>query len=108
VIIPIHYSERKPNSDKYRIVGKGVTVEFLSRLIADSGWTMDPNCANYNLTPSEVHAAWSFYYDHKEEIDARLATEGQLTPDEALAIQERRDRISARHRAKMGKSYLGE
>jgi hypothetical protein len=29
-IVPINYIERKPDSDKYRIVGKGVTVDFLS------------------------------------------------------------------------------
>lgn len=26
IIIPLNYIERKPESDKYRIVGKGVTV----------------------------------------------------------------------------------
>jgi hypothetical protein len=41
ITIPINYSERKPNSDKYRIVGKGITVEFLSRLIADPDWSVE-------------------------------------------------------------------
>lgn len=66
------YIERKPNSDKYRVIGKGVTVELLSTLI---GYDMDYVQANYNLTKAEIHAAWSFYYDHKEEIDARIAAE---------------------------------
>lgn len=34
-IIPINYIERKPNSEKYRIVGKGVTVKLLSRFVDD-------------------------------------------------------------------------
>jgi len=33
---------------------------------------MERICANYGVTPAEVHAAWSFYYDHREEIDQRL------------------------------------
>lgn len=48
VIIPLNYIERKPNSDYYRIVGKGVTVEFLSRLIDDPAWTMERICENYS------------------------------------------------------------
>jgi uncharacterized protein (DUF433 family) len=72
LIIPLNYIERKPESDYYRIVGKGITVEFLSRLIDDPEWTLDRICENYNLTPAEVHAAWAFYYAHQSEIDQRL------------------------------------
>lgn len=39
MIIPIHYIECKPDSDKYRIRGKGVTVEFLAQFINDPEWT---------------------------------------------------------------------
>ncbi len=72
IAIPINYIERKPQSDYYRIVGKGVTVEFLSTLMDEPEWSMERICADYGLTPAEVHAAWSFYYDHREEIDRRL------------------------------------
>jgi hypothetical protein len=30
--------ERKPHSDKYRITGNGVTVEFLSLFLDDAEW----------------------------------------------------------------------
>lgn len=72
IAIPINYIERKPQSDYYRVIGKGVTVEFLSTLLDKPEWTIERICADYDLTPAEVHAAWSFYYDHREEIDARL------------------------------------
>lgn len=75
VIIPINYIERKPNSQKYRIVGKGITVEFLAGFINDSDWSVERICQHYNLTPAEVHAAWAFYYDHKVEIDEHIAAE---------------------------------
>jgi len=72
IAIPINYIERKPQSDYYRVIGKGVTVEFLSTLVDSPEWSLERICANYGLTPAEVHAAWSFYYDHREEIDHRL------------------------------------
>ncbi len=72
IAIPINYIERKPKSDYYRIIDKGITVEFLSTLMDKPEWTMERICADYGLTPAEVHAAWSFYYDHREEIDRRL------------------------------------
>lgn len=58
--VPINHIERKPHSDHYRIVGKGVTVEFLSRLINDAAWSVDRICENYDLTRAEIYAAWAF------------------------------------------------
>ena len=72
IAIPINYIERKPQSNYYRIIGKGITVEFLSTLMDNAEWSMERICDNYGVTPAEVHAAWSFYYDHREEIDKRL------------------------------------
>jgi uncharacterized protein (DUF433 family) len=98
-IIPINYIERKPNSDKYRIVGKGVTVEFLAQFINDPEWSIERICENYNLTPAEVHSAWAFYYDHQDEIDKRLtATQAhdETYHDENL---HQREQLMARHKA---------
>jgi uncharacterized protein (DUF433 family) len=95
-IIPINYIERKPNSDKYRIVGKGVTVEFLAQFINDPEWSIERICENYNLTPAEVHSAWAFYYDHQDEIDKRLQatqTNDEMYRDENL---HRREQLMAR------------
>jgi uncharacterized protein (DUF433 family) len=98
-IIPINYIERKPNSDKYRIVGKGVTVEFLAQFINDPEWSIERICENYNLTPAEVHSAWAFYYDHQDEIDNRLQAiqaNDELYSDENL---QRREQLMARRKA---------
>jgi uncharacterized protein (DUF433 family) len=93
VIVPINYIERKPNSDKYRIVGKGVTVDFLSLFINDPEWPVERICENYNLTPAEVYAAWSFYYDHKAEIDRRLAEESARSDTAKARDQGRQERV---------------
>jgi uncharacterized protein (DUF433 family) len=100
VIIPLNYIERKPDSAHYRIVGKGVTVEFLSRLIDDPAWTVERICENYDLTPAEVHAAWAFYYDHQDEIDARLNASAARHAEAAAEDTPRRERVEARYRAK--------
>ena len=105
VIIPINYIERKPNSNQYRIVGKGVTVEFLSRLIDDPEWTVERVCANYGLTPAEVHAAWAFYYDHQEEIDRRVNEDATQHRAAAQSDTARRERVQKRYAAKTGQPY---
>jgi uncharacterized protein (DUF433 family) len=108
IIIPINYIERKPDSDEYRIVKKGITVEFLSRLIDDPDWPVERICENYGLTPAEVHAAWAFYYDHQEEIDRRL---DESTARFQIAYEEnhsRRERLKRQYKAKTGRNYPEE
>lgn len=98
IAIPINYIERKPQSDYYRIIGKGVTVEFLSTLIDKPEWTLESICSDYGLTPAEVHAAWSFYYDHREEIDRRLQEAGTRFDSNRKQDQEKYDTVQKRYR----------
>lgn len=98
-IIPINYIERKPNSAKYRIVGKGITVEFLSQFINDTEWTIERICENYDLTPAEVYSAWAFYYDHQEEIDQRLAKTKTLDETYLDDSHQQRNKLESRHKA---------
>ena len=104
-IIPINYIERKPDSNKYRVVGKGVTVEFLSCFIGDEKWPVSRICENYGLTPAEVYAAWAFYYDHQEEIDQRLAQEESSTTAHADEDKTRREVILRRYEERTGHPY---
>jgi uncharacterized protein (DUF433 family) len=40
------------------------------------GWSPDEICQHYpHLTPAEVHAAMTYYYDHQAEIDAEIQAE---------------------------------
>src|SRR6266545_7360133 len=95
VVIPINHIERKPNSKKYRIVGKGVTVEFLAQFIDDPEWPVTRICENYGLTPGEVFAAWAFYSDHKDEIDRHI--------EEAVALSRRTAEDDKRRERVMGR-----
>lgn len=98
--LSLNYIERKLGSKKYRIIGKGVTVEFLASLLHDPAWSVERICQNYALTPAEVHAAWAFYYDHQAEIDGHLAEESSLSLADEQDRSEQRARIMARHRAR--------
>lgn len=74
VYLPINHIDRK-DSGKPKVAGHGITVQFLSLFINDPEWSVERICAEYNLTPAQVYAAWAFYYDHKEEIDQKIAAE---------------------------------
>jgi len=104
-IIPINHIERKPDSEYYRVVGKGVTVEFLLHLINDPEWSVERICENYGLSPAEVHAAWAFYYDHQEEIDRRLEVAAANHKLAAQADEPKRQRVQERYKEKTGHLY---
>jgi uncharacterized protein (DUF433 family) len=97
--------EQKPDSAHYRIVGKGVTVGFLSRLLNDPDWPVKRICDNYGLTPAEVHAAWAFYYDHQAEIDRLIETSAEQHREAVTADQEKRERVQQRYSEQTGKPY---
>lgn len=60
---------------KPRIKDTRMTVQFLSSMIDDPEWPVARICDQFNLTPAQVYAAWSYYSDHKAEIDANIQRE---------------------------------
>jgi len=57
--------------------------------------------SDYDLTRSEIHAALSYYYDHKDAIDAWIERQKRLFDEiaEDPDIQARRQNMHARHEA---------
>ena len=49
------------------------TVQDVAVWHESLGKSPDEICAEYNLTLAEVHAALAYYFDHRAEIDQRLA-----------------------------------
>lgn len=90
------YIERKPMSEHYRVVGKGITVEYLSWLVNDPEWTVERVCRAYGLTPAEVHAAWLFYYEHQAEIDEHV----RLNDEAISALPNIREHLERKLRAR--------
>ncbi|MBK8025445.1 MAG: DUF433 domain-containing protein [Chloroflexi bacterium] len=100
VIVPINYIEHKLGSSQYRLVGRRLTVEFLSTFLGDPAWTPERICETYAITPAELYAAWSFYYDHRAEIDGRIADAADAY-DRALNTPEHQEAL-ARLKARQG------
>jgi uncharacterized protein (DUF433 family) len=56
-----------------RIAGTRLKVQQIALEYERLGWTPDQICeAHPGVTLAQVHAAMSYYYDHKEEIDQAI------------------------------------
>jgi uncharacterized protein (DUF433 family) len=64
---------------KARIRGRRITVQDVAIWHERLGKSADEIVAEHGLTLADVHAALAYYFDHREEIDARL------TEDRAFA-----------------------
>ena len=64
---------------KPRIRGRRITVQDVALWHERLGKSADEIAAEYDLTLADVHAALAYYFDHREEIDARM------TEDRAFA-----------------------
>lgn len=99
--LPTDHIDFKP-SGKAIVAGTRISVQFLSHFTHDPEWSVERICQTYQLTPAQVHAAWSYYYDHQTEIDQHSEAEENFTrPDEAEA-QARVEAMKQRYYAKHG------
>lgn len=64
---------------KPRIRGRRITVQDIAIWHERLGKSADEIAAEYDLTLADVYAALAYYFDHREEIDARM------TEDRAFA-----------------------
>ena len=62
-----------------RIRGRRITVQAIAIWHERLGTSADEIAAEYDLTLADVYAALAYYFDHREEIDARM------TEDRAFA-----------------------
>ena len=62
-----------------RIRGRRITVQDIAIWHERLGKGADEIAAEYDLTLADVYAALAYYFDHREEIDARM------TEDRAFA-----------------------
>lgn len=62
-----------------RIRGRRITVQDIAIWHERLGKSADEIAAEYDLTLADVYAALAFYFDHREELDARM------TEDRAFA-----------------------
>ena len=58
---------------KPRIRGRRITVQDVAIWHERLGRGADAIAAEYDLTLADVYAALAYYFDHREEIDRRIA-----------------------------------
>jgi uncharacterized protein (DUF433 family) len=66
--------------DKPRIAGQRIKVQHIAEYYDRYKWSVERIAGQFHLTLGQVHAALSYYYDHKSEID--LDIEADLEPIE--------------------------
>lgn len=68
-----------------RIRGRRITVQNVAIWHERLGKTADEIAAEYDLTLADVYAALAYYFDHRDDIDRRIAEDNALV--EALREQ---------------------
>jgi uncharacterized protein (DUF433 family) len=74
---------------KPRIAGHRISVQDVAIWHERMGMSVDEIASDYNLTLAEVYAALAYYFDHREEIDARIRQGATL-------IEELKQRLPSR------------
>ncbi len=89
-----------------RIAGKRMAVDFVVELFVRQNTPVEEIAAHFSLTPAEIYAALSYYYDHQQEIDdilleldayeeatKTLAPDGHVTQEYLTQLPELAERI---------------
>ena len=61
-------SDPERHGGKPYVAGTGITVHYIAQLY-NLDWTVPDLSEQFELTPGQVHAALSYYFDHREQID---------------------------------------
>jgi uncharacterized protein (DUF433 family) len=56
---------------KPRIAGRRISVQHVVTWHEQMGWSADYIASEFDLSLADIYAALAYYYDHKEELDAR-------------------------------------
>lgn len=91
-----------------RVDGTRITVDWIAGQMIYAGRTMAEMVEDYAhvpLTPSRLHAALAYYYDHQDEIDSLIADNEQIL--EELRQLQRPSGIEGYVTAKQAAEMLG-
>lgn len=70
----IQHIESKPDvlNGKPKIVGRRISVQNVVVWHEKMGKSVDEIATEFDLSLAEIHAALSYYFDHREKIDAGI------------------------------------
>ena len=61
-----------------RIAGTRIGVDDIVIMHLHLGQSLEQIAGKYALAPAAVHAAMSYYYDHKDDVDRQIASDDSL------------------------------
>ncbi len=96
-ILAIEHIEIDPQKRGGRPMIKGTGI-MVKDIVYDQrvGLSVDYIAEQFGLTPGQIYAALSYYYDHKDEIDADMRRDEDIDPELLRQSEERRQRIKTR------------
>lgn len=62
---------------KPRIAGTRIAVEDVAVMHLKMGYSLMEIAGKYDLSLASVYAAMAYYFDHRDEIDSRMAEEDE-------------------------------
>ncbi len=81
-ILLIEHIESTPEvcGGQPRVAGTRIRVQDVVVYYTTHQWSIGQIAEELELTPAEIHAALSYYYDHQAEIDEAIKHEAQAIP----------------------------
>lgn len=79
-----------------RIEGTRIRVADIATYAILHQWSVDKIADELELTPGQIHAALSYYYDHKDEIDSTIKAGDDLAREIGTSFDDLRRRIQDR------------
>ncbi len=94
-ILPIHHIEIQPDicGGKPHVAGRRITVQNIAVLHGIHHWSVDEIADELELTPGQIYAALSYYYDHKDEIDQSIQGADTLAVKMGTSLEQLREKI---------------
>ncbi len=83
---PINYVEIRDGRPV--IAGTGLKVAIIANMIVHNDTPIPWVVENYDLTPAQIHAALSYYYDHAEELDRYIQEGDELAKQYGISSEE--------------------
>lgn len=74
---------------KPRVSGHRITVQDIAQWRYGVGWSDDEIADEFGLTLGQVHAALSYYHDHRAELDQAMR-EDRVVVEQMRALEEGR------------------
>ncbi|MHB8625629.1 MAG: DUF433 domain-containing protein [Aggregatilineales bacterium] len=92
-------SDPEKRGGRPRIRNTGITVKDVV-YYTKAGNSVEYIASAINLTPAQIHAALSYYYDHQEEIEADMRIDQELDLSSGERSEDALNRLRARRTAR--------